>query len=607
MKAVRQGWTIVATIAAVGALLALPAIMAGCGSAAGKEPASPSPGAAAPITARQVVDLVDATCAAIEKDAPGTLAAINAGEAPYVDPANPALYAFVFDLAVSVAANPHPEMQGQSLKGKPDAAGKLFRDEIVAGALAKGSGWEQYVYAQPGTDGLQLKTTYYKLANGSDGKQYVVGAGRYLGPWEGTPQPSPSASPVSERQVTGLVDSTGAALHKDAAATLAAIDAGEAPYTDPANPDLYAFVYDTGVTLVATPDAAVRGQSMTGKPDAAGKPFRDEIVAGALAKGSGWEQYVYKAPGKKGLFLKSTYYKLVTGSDGQRYVVCAGRYLGRAEVAPQAGSAASTAATQADVQTFVEKAVAYARMNGKDAALAAFTAPGGEFHDGELYIYAYDFDGTVIAHGGDPSLVGKNLIGMKDPNGVPVIKDLVHLAEDGSGWLYFMWGNPLNDNRVEPKLGYVMKVDDSWFLGSGTYGPAAVKPPSKAQVKAFVDEAWTYANKVGRQQAIDVFMDKGGPFFRGELYVFADQFDGTVLCFPIEPQSVGKNLWDRRDPDGVYPVREMAAVAEDPGSGWASYKYANPAQGYQMQRKLSYVRRVDDTWFLGAGTYVPAE
>lgn len=460
MKAVRQGCTMMATIAAVGALLALPALLVGCGAATGQEPASPSPSTAAPISERQVVDLVDVTCAAIETDAPGTLAAINAGKAPYVDPSNPALYAFVFDLDVSVAANPHPEMQGQSLKGKPDAAGKLFRDEIVAGALAKGSGWEQYVYAQPGTDGLQLKTTYYKLAHGSDGRQYVVGAGRYLGPWEGTPQPSPSAS---------------------------------------------------------------------------------------------------------------------------------------------------GAATQAQVQAFVEKAVAYARTHPKKQALAAFTAPGGEFHEGELYIYAYDYSGTVIAHGGDPKLVGKDLIGMTDPNGLPVIKNLVRLAKDGSGWLYFMWGNPLNDNRVEPKLGYVMKVDDSWFLGSGTYGPAAVKPPSKAQVKAFVDEAWTYANKVGRQQAIDVFMDKSGPFFRGELYVFADQFDGTVLCFPIEPQSVGKNLWDRRDPDGVYPVREMAAVAEDPGSGWASYKYANPAQGYQMQRKLSYVRRVDDTWFLGAGTYVPAE
>jgi signal transduction histidine kinase len=123
----------------------------------------------------------------------------------------------------------------------------------------------------------------------------------------------------------------------------------------------------------------------------------------------------------------------------------------------------------------------------------------------------------------------------------------------------------------------------------------------------FVDEAYAYVQKNGKEKALAAFMDRDGRFFRGEQYIFADAVDGTVLCFPTEPRSVGRNLWDRRDPDGVYPVREMAAVAEDPGSGWVTYTYMNPAQGYQMQKKLSYVRRVDDTWFLGSGTYAPAE
>jgi cytochrome c len=132
--------------------------------------------------------------------------------------------------------------------------------------------------------------------------------------------------------------------------------------------------------------------------------------------------------------------------------------------------------TRADVQAFVDKAVEYARTNGKDAALRTFTSPGGEFHRGELYIYAYDFNGTVIAHGGDKTLVGKDLIGMKDTNGVMVISELVRLAKTGSGWLMYTWPNPAHGNKQEPKLGYVVKVDDTWFLGSGTYGPAAAQP-----------------------------------------------------------------------------------------------------------------------------------
>ena len=158
--------------------------------------------------------------------------------------------------------------------------------------------------------------------------------------------------------------------------------------------------------------------------------------------------------------------------------------------APRATASPTPAATddptQADVQAFVERAVAFAKANGKEAALAAFTAPGGEFHQGQLYIYAYDFSGTVIAHGGDSSLVGKNLIDMTDPKGVHVIQELVRLARGGGGWLYYTWPNPQHNNAQEPKLGYVEKIDDTWFLGSGTYGAAAVEPPSKAEVLSLI-------------------------------------------------------------------------------------------------------------------------
>ncbi len=175
-----------------------------------------------------------------------------------------------------------------------------------------------------------------------------------------------------------------------------------------------------------------------------------------------------------------------TGSPANRRSILALLHLALALMVAACGVAATPSPTpsmaspadptKADVQAFVEKAAAYAKANGKDAALAAFTASGGDFHQGQLYIFAYDFTGTVIAHGGDPTLVGKNLITMKDPNGIMVIEELVRLASAGSGWLYYTWPNPAHANTQEPKLGYVVKVDDGWFVGSGTYGAAAVKP-----------------------------------------------------------------------------------------------------------------------------------
>lgn len=135
------------------------------------------------------------------------------------------------------------------------------------------------------------------------------------------------------------------------------------------------------------------------------------------------------------------------------------------------------------VERLVSKAAAYARENGRDAALAAFSAPGGEFHVGELYVYAYDFSGTVLAHGGDPSLVGRNLIGQTDVDGVPVVQALLRIALDGSGWLRYTWPNPAHGNALEPKQGYVERIGEDWLIGSGFYVPTPALDPINVQLK----------------------------------------------------------------------------------------------------------------------------
>jgi polar amino acid transport system substrate-binding protein len=132
------------------------------------------------ITEQMVIDLVNTTASQLENDAPGTITRINAGQAPFIDPINPSLYAFAYDTTVTMRAHAtNLLLVGVNFKGKTDAAGKAFRDEIIRGALVHGTGWEDYIYTKPDQSGLYYKTTYYKLCSASDGKQYVVCAGRY--------------------------------------------------------------------------------------------------------------------------------------------------------------------------------------------------------------------------------------------------------------------------------------------------------------------------------------------------------------------------------------------------------------------------------------------
>nr|WP_315221205.1 cache domain-containing protein [uncultured Duganella sp.] len=117
----------------------------------------------------------------------------------------------------------------------------------------------------------------------------------------------------------------------------------------------------------------------------------------------------------------------------------------------------------------VKRAVALIKSDGKEKAFAAISDPANtSFHDRDLYVYVYDLNGVALAHGNNPKMVGKPLIGLKDNEGKPMIKEMVELAKTkGSGWVDFKWPNPVT-KAVESKAGYVEKVDDM-LVGSGIY------------------------------------------------------------------------------------------------------------------------------------------
>lgn len=117
----------------------------------------------------------------------------------------------------------------------------------------------------------------------------------------------------------------------------------------------------------------------------------------------------------------------------------------------------------------VKKAVALIKSDGKEKAFAAFSDPANTtFHDRDLYVYVYDLNGVALAHGNNPKMVGKSLIGLKDNEGKLIIKQMVDTANSkGKGWVEFKWPNPVT-KTVEPKAGYIEKVDDM-LVGSGIY------------------------------------------------------------------------------------------------------------------------------------------
>ena len=134
-----------------------------------------------PVTAGQAMGLVNFTAEALETDAPGTLARINAGEHPFWDRDNRALYVFVYDTTVTIVAEAdNPRLVGVDMRWRTDVAGTAFRNQIVGEALDAGTGWVDYIWMIPEENGIYHKSAYFRLTEGSDGNQYIVASGMYL-------------------------------------------------------------------------------------------------------------------------------------------------------------------------------------------------------------------------------------------------------------------------------------------------------------------------------------------------------------------------------------------------------------------------------------------
>ncbi len=260
---------------------------------------------------------------------------------------------------------------------------------------------------------------------------------------------------------------------------------------------------------------------------------------------------------------------------------------------------------------FVEKAFQYVKLQGKEAAFAEFNNPGGRFVEGELYMFAYDLEGTTRAHPFQPELIGKNRLNTTDANGTACIQDLISTAQSGGRFTRYLYPDPADNNTIKPKLSYVMMVDRDHIIGSGIYGAdeedpfvrVGGDPRVREDLKAFVREAIVYARQHGRPAALREFNNRNGTFVRGNLYIYAYDYQGTTLALPFQPQLMGTNLSALQDDFGVKTNWIQCRLAYQ-GGGFVFLHYHNPAHNMAQEPKMSFVSPVDDTWWVGAGIYL---
>lgn len=125
---------------------------------------------------------------------------------------------------------------------------------------------------------------------------------------------------------------------------------------------------------------------------------------------------------------------------------------------------------QQQTQDLVKKTQDYIKANGKEAALKELNKANNAFSSGNLYVFAMDYQGTLLAETNTPDLVGKILSNVQDPDGTYFAKNLIEKAKSGGGWVLYRYPNPAT-KKTDCKNTYVFPANSDYLIAAGYYFP----------------------------------------------------------------------------------------------------------------------------------------
>ncbi len=126
--------------------------------------------------------------------------------------------------------------------------------------------------------------------------------------------------------------------------------------------------------------------------------------------------------------------------------------------------AESKHASKEEAQAMAVKTADFLKKEGADKVFAAFNA-GGDWRDGDLYVFVFDNTGTWRASGARSELIGKSDLNTADAGGNLFVKEIV--AIDKNGWVDYKFKSPA-DNQIHDKSSYIVRVGD-FLVGAGAY------------------------------------------------------------------------------------------------------------------------------------------
>ena len=227
----------------------------------------------------------------------------------------------------------------------------------------------------------------------------------------------------------------------------------------------YVFIINDDVMLAhaANPDLVGRPASAAIGPN--GYPAGEAVAAVADEDGA-WFDYTFPNPATGAAETKHSW---MVRYDGLVFGT------GWHEGGPRKSNA------PAYTQSFVRQALDLYDALGLEATLAYYNTK--ESVDGQWYLFIIDQDDVMLAHAGNPDLVGRPSSVAVGPNGYPAAEAVAAVADEDGAWLSYTFPNPAT-GTAETKHSW-MVLHDGLVFGSGWYerGPSKSDAPRIHQVR----------------------------------------------------------------------------------------------------------------------------
>ncbi len=133
---------------------------------------------------------------------------------------------------------------------------------------------------------------------------------------------------------------------------------------------------------------------------------------------------------------------------------------------------------EADALNLLAKVKEYVKANGIEKAMVEFNDLKSPFNtqgpinkNADMYLFGTNRDGVQTIHGKNPKMKDKPLKDARDGDGVYFIQEFnkgCFESKDGTGKIRYRFTNPTTQ-KLEQKIGYVVKVADNVCVGTGIY------------------------------------------------------------------------------------------------------------------------------------------